>query len=211
MDKSELKKFGILGGTFDPPHLAHLRIAEEVRENWELDKVFFIPAGIPPHKKEGSFSSFEDRLQMVKLAIEGNPYFEVLDIERAIIPSYTLKTLQRLKEIYPESEKYLIIGWDSFCEFETWWNYEEFLDYTNIIVVPRGIKDWDSALGYFHNKIRELWKDNDKALKKVFFGKTTLFDISSTLIRKLVSQKRSIRYLVPEKVYWYIKEKGLYR
>ena len=211
MDKSELKKFGILGGTFDPPHLAHLRIAEEVRENWELDKVFFIPAGIPPHKKEGSFSSFEDRLQMVKLAIEGNPYFEVLDIERAIIPSYTLKTLQRLKEIYPESEKYLIIGWDSFCEFETWWNYEEFLDYTNIIVVPRGIKDWDSALGYFRNKIRELWKDNDKALKKVFFGKTTLFDISSTLIRKLVSQKRSIRYLVPEKVYWYIKEKGLYR
>jgi nicotinate-nucleotide adenylyltransferase len=211
MDKSELKKFGILGGTFDPPHLAHLRIAEEVRENWELDKVFFIPAGIPPHKKEGSFSSFEDRLQMVKLAIEGNPYFEVLDIERVIIPSYTLKTLQRLKEIYPESEKYLIIGWDSFCEFETWWNYEEFLDYTNIIVVPRGIKDWDLALGYFHNKIRELWKDNDKALKKVFFGKTTLFDISSTLIRKLVSQKRSIRYLVPEKVYWYIKEKGLYR
>jgi nicotinate-nucleotide adenylyltransferase len=211
MDKSELKKFGILGGTFDPPHLAHLRIAEEVREKLKLNKVFFIPAGIPPHKKEVSISSFEDRLQMVKLAIEGNPYFEVLDIERNIIPSYTLKTLQKLKEIYPESEKYLIIGWDSFCEFETWWNYEKFLDYTNIVVVPRRIKTWEAAKVYFYNKIRELWGDEDKAFKKVFFCETTFFDISSRLIRKLVSENRSIRYLVPEKVCFYIKEKGLYK
>jgi len=210
MDKSELKKIGILGGTFDPPHLAHLRIAEEVRETWELNKVFFIPAGLPPHKKEGFISSFEDRLQMVKFAIEGNPYFEALDIERNMIPSYTLKTLQKLKEIYPESEKYLIIGWDSFCEFETWWNYEKFLDYTNIVVVPRRIKTWEEAQAYFYNKIRELW-GNKEAHKKVFFCKTTFFDISSSLIRKLVSEDRSIRYLVPEKVYFYIKEKGLYK
>ncbi len=208
MDKLELKKIGILGGTFDPPHLAHLRIAEEVRETYYLDKIFFIPAGFPPHKKE-IFSSFEDRLEMVKLAIEDNLYFEALDIEKDIKPSYTLKTIQKLREIYHESELFLIIGWDSFCEFETWWNYEKFLDYTNIIVVPRGIKNWQEVQAYFYNKIRELWCE-EIALKKIFFCQVISFDISSSLIRKLIKQGRSIRYLVTEKVYHYIKEKRIY-
>lgn len=210
MDKSEFKKIGILGGTFDPPHIAHLRIAEEVREVYQLNKVLFIPAGLPPHKKEGSISSFEDRFRMVELAVEGNLYFEAFDIERDIIPSYTLKTLQILEGLYPESEKFLIIGWDSFCEFETWWNYKNFLDYTNIVVVPRRIRSWEEAQGYFYHKIRELWLE-EKALKKVFFCETTPFDISSSLIRKLVKENRSIRYLVPEKVYFYIKENRLYK
>ncbi|PMP94098.1 MAG: nicotinate (nicotinamide) nucleotide adenylyltransferase [Thermodesulfobacterium geofontis] len=210
MDKSELKKIGILGGTFDPPHLAHLRIAEEVREIYQLNKVFFIPAGLPPHKKEVSISSFEDRFEMVKIAIEGNSYFEVLDIEKDIVPSYTLKTLQKLENLYPESEKFLIIGWDSFCEFETWWNYEKFLNYTNIVVVPRRIKSWEEAKTFFYNKIRELWPE-EQALKKVFFCETIPFEVSSSLIRNLVKEGRSVRYLVPEKVYFYIKEKGLYK
>ncbi|PMP67538.1 MAG: nicotinate (nicotinamide) nucleotide adenylyltransferase [Thermodesulfobacterium geofontis] len=210
MDKSELKKIGILGGTFDPPHLAHLRIAEEVREIYQLNKVFFIPAGLPPHKKEVSISSFEDRFEMVKIAIEGNSYFEVLDIEKDIVPSYTLKTLQKLENLYPESEKFLIIGWDSFCEFETWWNYEKLLNYTNIVVVPRRIKSWEEVKTFFYNKIRELWPE-EQALKKVFFCETIPFEVSSSLIRNLVKEGRSVRYLVPEKVYFYIKEKGLYK
>lgn len=210
MDKLELKKIGILGGTFDPPHIAHLRIAEEVRETYQLERIWFIPAGLPPHKKEEFISSFEDRFKMVELAIEGNSYFEVLDIERDIKPSYTLKTLQKLKENYSESEFFLIIGWDSFCEFETWWNYERFLDYTNIVVVPRRVKTWEEVQAYFYNKIRELWFE-EKAIKKVFFCPTVSFDISSSLIRKLTKQGKSIRYLVPEKVYFYIKEKRLYK
>ena len=209
MDKSGLKRIGILGGTFDPPHLAHLRIAEEVREAYQLDKVFFIPAGFPPHKKN-ILSPFTDRLEMVKLAIQKNPFFEALDIEKDIIPSYTLKTLQKLKRFYPKTDFFLIIGWDSFCEFETWWNYEKFLDFTNIIVIPRRIKSWEEAQKYFYIKIKELWFEKEIE-EKVFFYKTKSFDISSTLIRNLCKQGKSIRYLVPEKVYFYIQEKGLYK
>lgn len=210
MDRSELKKIGILGGTFDPPHLAHLRIAEEIREAYQLDKVFFIPADAPPHKKNYQITSFEDRFKMVELAIKENSFFEALDIEKDIIPSYTLKTLQKLNEIFPHAEKYLIIGWDSFCEFETWWNYEKFLEYTNIVVVPRRIKDWEEAKKYFYQKIKELWSE-EKAIKKVCFFQTETLNISSTMIRNLCKEGKSIRYLVPESVYFYIKEKGLYR
>lgn len=209
MDKSELKRIGILGGTFDPPHLAHLRIAEETREAYNLDKVFFIPAGAPPHKKDYKITSFEDRFKMVELAIKENPFFEALDIEKDVIPSYTLKTLQKLEEIFPKVERYLIIGWDSFCEFETWWNYEKFLEYTNIIVVPRRMRDWRKGKEYFYHKVKELWRE--EAFKKVYFFQTVTFDISSTLIRNLCKEGKSIRYLVPDSVYFYIKEKGLYQ
>lgn len=210
MDRSELKKIGILGGTFDPPHLAHLRICEEIRETFSLDSVFFIPASYPPHKDPKTLSPFDMRHEMTLLATEDNPYFKVLDIEKDIKPSYTLKTLEKLKTIYFESEFYLIIGWDSFLEFETWWNYKKFLEYTNLVVVSRrGIK-WEEVKDYFYRKIKELWPEQ-KALEKVFFSEGVNLDISSTLIRNLVKKGRSFRYLVPEKVYFYIIEKKLYR
>ena len=210
MDKSELKKIGILGGTFDPPHLAHLRIAEEVREAYLLDKIFFIPAGVPPHKKDYTLTPFKERLKMVELATQDNTFFEVLDIEKDIIPSYTLKTLQKLKETYPEVEKFLIIGWDSFCEFETWWNYEKIPNFANIVVIPRKLSSWEEIEEYFHKKVKELWTEK-KALNRVSLFKTKTFDISSTLIRSLCKEGKSIRYLVPDSVFFYIQERGFYR
>ncbi len=209
MDRSELKKVGILGGTFDPPHLAHLRIAEEVREAFNLLKIFFIPAGYPPHKKTG-ISPFKARFEMTKIAIKNNPFFEVLDVEKEENPSYTLKTLQKLKKIDPLQELYLIIGWDSFCELHTWWRYEEFLNYTKIVVVSREIKDYKNAEKEFLERIKKLWK-KEKLKDKVYFYKVVNIEISGTLIRKLYSLGRSIRYLVPQEVYKYIKEKGLYK
>jgi nicotinate-nucleotide adenylyltransferase len=210
MVKSEHKKLGILGGTFDPPHLAHLRIAEEIREAFNLEKVLFIPAGYPPHKLTAPISPFEDRLNMVKLAIRENPFFEALDIEKEIKPSYTLKTLKKLKELYPESEFFLIIGWDSFCEFETWWEYDKFLNYTNIIVVPRGEVSQQEIEIYFYKKVKELWAEYC-GKHKVFFYKALSLNISATVIRNLCKAGKSIRYLVPEEVYFYIKEKRLYQ
>jgi len=209
MDKSGLKKIGILGGTFDPPHLAHLRIAEEVREAYLLDKIFFIPASVPPHKKNYTVTPFKDRLKMVELAIQSNNFFEALDIEKDIIPSYTLKTLQKLKETYPEVEKFLIIGWDSFCEFETWWNYEKIVNFANIIVIPRRLISWEKIEEYFYKKVKELWAE--EAFNRVYFFKIKTFDISSTLIRNLYKEGKSIRYLVPDSVFFYIQEKGFYR
>lgn len=210
MDRSELKRVGILGGTFDPPHLAHLRICEEIKESFLLDLIFFIPAGYPPHKDLKTLTPFEMRYEMTVLATENNPSFKVLDLEREIKPSYTLKTLQILKTLYPETEFYLIIGWDSFVEFETWWHYERFLEYTNLIVASRRGLRWEEVQAYFYNKIRELWTERE-ALDRVFFHQGVNLDLSSSLIRKLVRRGRSIRYLVPEKVYFYILEKKLYR
>ena len=147
---------------------------------------------------------------MVELATQDNTFFEVLDIEKDIIPSYTLKTLQKLKETYPEVEKFLIIGWDSFCEFETWWNYEKIPNLANIVVIPRKLSSWEEIEEYFHKKVKELWTEK-RALNRVSLFKTKTFDISSTLIRSLCKEGKSIRYLVPDSVFFYIQERGFYR
>lgn len=210
MVKLEPKKIGILGGTFDPPHLAHLRVAEEVREAFGLQEVWFIPAGYPPHKKVETLSSFDHRFNMVSLAIKDNPFFKALDIEKHVKPSYTLKTLKRLNASYPEVEFFLIIGWDSFYQFETWWNYQEFLQYTNLVVVSRGLKGSEALKEAFLQKLNQLWED-DFSKERVFLLEVTPLDISSSMVRSLVKNGRSVRYLVPEEVLTYILEHQLYR
>ncbi|QER41241.1 nicotinate (nicotinamide) nucleotide adenylyltransferase [Thermodesulfobacterium sp. TA1] len=210
MDRLELKRVGILGGTFDPPHLAHLRVAEEVREALSLQEVWFIPAGYPPHKKSELLSPFEDRLEMVKLAIRENPFFKALDIEKEAKPSYTLNTLKSLRACYPEIDFFLIVGWDSFRQFETWWNYQLFLDYAKLVVVSRNSKTWGELKEEFLLKVKDLWRDIP-CEGKVYFLEVTPLDISSSKVRHLVKSGRSIRYLVPEGVLTYILEHRLYR
>ncbi|NPA39036.1 MAG: nicotinate-nucleotide adenylyltransferase [Thermodesulfobacteria bacterium] len=205
MDKSELKKLGILGGTFDPPHYGHLRIAEEVRESLGLEKVFFIPAGLPPHKKNFKISKFEHRFNMVKLAIKNNPYFEVIDIEKDLIPSYTVNTLKLLNEEFPQTEFFFIVGIDSFLNISTWWNYEEILNYTNLVVVPR--KGHKPITEEAKNLAKKLFP---KRFEKVIFLDVEGLQVSASKVRELVKRGKSIRYLVPEEVRHYIKEKGLY-
>jgi len=203
MARSE-PKIGLLGGTFDPPHLAHLRIAEEVREAFSLKEVWFIPAGYPPHKKEALFS-FEDRFNMLQLATKHNPFFRVLDIEREEKPSYTLKTLEKLKKLYPEKKFFLILGIDAFLEIDTWWHYERFLEFVKIIVVSRGKKKWTDIELQVKERARALWGEGNE--EKVSFLEVFPFEISSTLIREYLKTGKSIRYLVPEEVYFYLKER----
>jgi len=198
-------KIGLLGGTFDPPHLAHLRIAEEVRETFSLSEVWFIPAGYPPHKKDALFS-FEDRFNMLQLATKNNPFFRVLDIERDENPSYTLKTLEKLKKLYPEKEFFLILGIDAFLEIDTWWHYERFLEFVKMIVVSRGKGEWKYKELQVKERARALWGEGKE--KKVYFLEVFPFEISSTHIREYLKTGKSIRYLVPEEVYFYLKERG---
>jgi nicotinate-nucleotide adenylyltransferase len=204
MAKSELK-IGLLGGTFDPPHLGHLRVAEEVRLAFHLKEVWFIPAGYPPHKGI-PFFSFEERFKMLDLATSSNPYFKVLDLEREERPSYTLKTLEKLKGLYPEREFFLIVGFDAFTELETWWHFEKFLDYCEIIVVSRGSGDWKKGKLEVEERAQILW--GEKGKKKVHFLEIFPYEISSTLLRDYLKKGRSIRYLIPEEVYFYLKERG---
>jgi len=207
MGKSE-PKIGILGGTFDPPHLAHLRIAEEAREAFSLNEVWFCPAFDPPHRKEKPKADFEERLHMTSLAVANNPAFKVIDIERGESPSYTIITLQKLKKLFPQVNFYLIIGWDSFLELPSWHRYQELIDYAELIVCTRGNMDKAEAEAIFSKKVEAYWGSSKKERVHLLF--VFPLEISSTAIRKLRANGKSIRYLVPEGVYAYILEKGLY-
>ena len=207
MGKSE-PKVGILGGTFDPPHLAHLRIAEEALEAFSLNEVWFCPAFDPPHRKEKPKADFEKRLHMTSLAVENNPAFKVIDIERGESPSYTIITLQKLKKLFPQVNFYLIIGWDSFIELPSWHRYQELIDLAELIVCTRGNIDKAEAEAIFSKKVEAYWGSSKKEQVHLLF--VFPFEISSTAIRKLRANGKSIRYLVPEGVYAYILEKELY-
>ncbi len=209
-------RWGIFGGTFDPIHLGHLRAAEEVYEALALEKIIFIPAGSPPHKHRPDLSPFPFRYQMVKLAIEGVPHFEVSEIEAKLKgPSYSLLTLQELERRFPRVEFFFILGLDAFLEFETWYHYQELPRITHLVVIPRG----PGGSGEFDIKTKALFPEAEKKEgiwlipkgRTLRFVSVTRFDISATAIRKLVRRKCSIRFLVPDRVRSFILENDLYR
>ncbi len=203
-------KIGLFGGTFNPIHLGHLRGAEEVRENFSLDKIIFIPSGVPPLKTEGVIEGIH-RLRMVEAAVKGNPFFEVSDYEIQIKgPSFTLNTLFFFKKLYEQHTLFFIMGVDSFMELHKWHRPEEILKMIDLIVMSRP--------GY--KKIRQgkfiEGSDGENCFriknsdKKVYYLPISPFAFSSTKLRELVKSGKSIRYLVPEVVFEYIKEKKLY-
>nr|WP_281347187.1 nicotinate-nucleotide adenylyltransferase [Thermosulfurimonas marina] len=193
---------GLLGGTFDPIHLAHLRLAEEVREALGLAEVWFIPAGVPPHKRAEPHLPFEERLRLVELALQDHPAFRALDIEgRRPGPSYTVDTLLELRSRYPERRFYFILGWDAFLEIESWHEYRRLPELAHLVVVSRG--DFSSAEA--RKQAQRLFPNH-----RVHFLRVTRLDISSTEIRRRRRAGLSIRYLVPEAVFRRIEEAGLY-
>ncbi len=211
-------KIGILGGTFDPVHFGHLRTAEEIGEFFELEKVYLIPSNKPPHKKGRVISSFQDRLYMIKCAIEDSDRLDVLDIEgRRSGYSYTIDTLRELTSdnyFGKEVQIYFIIGSDAFMEIETWKEYKELFKYANFVIVKRsGYNNIDRLI----RKINLFESQKHKHMirlstgKSIYMVKVTHMDISSTQIRELVKKGKSISFLLPEKVKEYILKKGLYR
>lgn len=211
-------KIGILGGTFNPVHLAHLRIAEEVRERLALDRVMFIPAAAPPHKLMQGELPFAVRCELVELAIADNPAFELSRIEgEREGKSYSIDTLRALGDQRPEDEFFFIIGSDSFLEFGTWHEYESIFGSSSIVVVERPGASVKSLVDALPEKVRGDFRydrdanrlDHRSGHLVHYFGEC-LLDISSTRIRNLARQGRSIRYLVPAEVERYILEQGLY-
>ncbi len=211
-------RLGIFGGTFDPIHLGHCRAAEEMGQELNLDKVFVIPAASPPHKSK-EVSPFQDRLEMARLAVGHPGLLEVLDIEgnRAGF-SYSIQTLMEIDHLYGgRAELFFILGVDAFLEIETWKNYRDLFQYAHFVVISRGDlgrNDLEPVLR--HLKPLTPVDDDPDTLKlntgkALFLRAATLMDISSTRIRQLVSSGKSIRFLVPEQVMFYIQEKGLYR
>lgn len=192
-------KIGILGGTFNPIHYGHLINANIIKEDHSLERIVFIPSKVPVHKAIEGDVSVEDRFGMIKLAIEDNIGFDVsrIEIDR-LSDSYTITSIKQLSDIYEDSKLYFIMGYDSFMEIETWKNYEKILEIISIIILNRP--------GDFIVKKRPL-----EIAKEVIFANNPHIEISSSYIRNLIREGKSIKYLVPQRVEEYIIEKGLYR
>lgn len=212
-------KIGIFGGTFDPVHVGHLRIAEEAREYLALDALLFIPAASPPHKPDRRVASFEHRRQMLKIAVEGHPHFQVSDLENRLPgKSYTVITLRKLHEEYQDDTIfYFLLGLDSFLELCTWWHFLELFGLARMVVLRRpGCHD-EHVEAFLKENVSSLyyWDDSSgifrhPSLLPVHCLANTRLGISSSQIRTLLTEGRSIRYLVPDKVMHYIYDEILY-
>ncbi len=214
-------KIGIMGGTYNPIHLAHLRVAEEAAEYLQIHKVLFIPAYQPPHKDPSLLAPFVHRLNMVQLSTRDHPAFVSSDIEgRLGGTSYTVRTLRHLMQLesVKNADWFYFVGSDAFFDIETWWNFREIFSLCNTAVLTRHGFSLSKLKEFVSSKIDSeyCWNSDLKCfeharLKKIFVITVTHLDISASKIRKLLREGKSIRFLVPEKVRNYIARYGLYR
>lgn len=198
-------KIGILGGTFNPVHYGHLIVAEAVRDDFCLDRVLFIPSGMPPHKSIGEVADASHRFNMVKCAIDSNPYFEAchLEVDRTGY-TYSIDTLTSIKSLYAGgTEFYFIIGADVVPELVTWKEFTGVLEMCSFIAILRPGHNTEA----FKLQIDEL---TNRYQAKIIIAKAPLIDISSTDIRNRIIAGRTIKYMVPDCVEKYILDNGLY-
>lgn len=184
---------GILGGTFNPIHIGHLILAEEIREKLELEKVIFVPARLPPHKKNKDIASPQTRFAMVQHAIKGNRHFSVSDIEiKRQGLSYTIDTIREFKKLYPKDELYFITGSDLLNYLAEWKDLKEIISIVKFVVATRP--------GYPLEQIPSYIKT--VAIRAV--------DISAFEVRQCIKKHTSYRYLVPDAVHSYITKRKIY-
>lgn len=217
-----LQKIGILGGTFNPIHYGHLAAAEEVRDRLKLDRILFIPSSLPPHKLEEDVPSAFQRMEMVRLATSGNAHFEPSDLElKRGGTSYTIDTIEALRQAWPGAELFFITGLDTFLEIQTWHEWKKLLTLCSFVALSRqGYRFADlMKIDFMKNAEKELiGLDRGELMQAIVrSGAFTiclemipLYDISSTDIRGRVKEGASIKYLLPESVEIYIMKKGLY-
>ena len=190
-------RVGLFGGSFNPPHLAHLIVAETVHEQFGLDTIWWMPAYQPPHKTDAALAAAAHRLAMTQLAIADNPTFAVSDLEiQREGTSYTVDTVRTLQAAQPNYRFFLLIGGDSWQDFSTWHQPEEIRDRVPLIVYRRpGITMLDVEPPF---------------AERVHVADAPLLEISGTNIRQRLRAGRSIRYLVPDPVRVYIDQHNLY-
>ena len=206
---------GVLGGTFNPIHVAHLRLGEAAREILGLERVLFVPAGDPPLKAAGVAPAVH-RLEMVKLATADNPGFEVCDLEVSREgPSYTVDTLDALHRLRPQEELWFVIGADAFADFESWHRAADLFARASFGVVGRsGFADDPADLlppalsGELHSGPRGLVHASGPEVRSIAFAP---LGISSSDVRRRIARGGSVRYLVPDDVIEYIHKHQLYR
>jgi nicotinate-nucleotide adenylyltransferase len=209
------RRIGILGGTFDPVHIGHLRSALEVAEAMALDELRLVPSARPPHRVAPQVAA-ADRLAMVELAVVGEPLLRVDDRElQRDKPSYTVDTLESLRaELAADDQLFLLLGWDAFCGLPSWHRWQALLQHCHILVLQRPDADSDAP-----EALRDLLaarSSNDPhSLQgpggQIAFIWQTPLAVSATQIRSLLASGKSVRYLLPDAVLTYIHAHGLYR
>ncbi|HVW02637.1 MAG TPA: nicotinate-nucleotide adenylyltransferase [Planctomycetaceae bacterium] len=198
-------RLGILGGTFDPVHYGHLLLAERCREECRLDQVWFVPAGVPPHKQAQQLTPGVQRAEMLEFAVAGIPEFKVsrCEIQRSG-PSYTVETLRELRHVRPGDELFFLVGADSLIELPTWREPREIAELASLIVVRRG----SQPAPELESLVPHL---GTEAVSRIQHVEMPAIGLASRDIRARVSAGRSIRFTTPRAVEQYIAEHGLYR
>lgn len=222
-----LQRIGLFGGTFNPIHTGHLRIANEIREHFSLDSIIFIPAGTPPHKDSNKVINPIHRLRMVEFAVAPYKYFTVSSIEvYRQGPSYSIDTVRALQnELGDSAELFFITGIDAFLEIRTWKDADRLLELCNFIVIQRPGYRFDELkriglpelLGVSSSELESLDRGELSRLsipltekRSLFLERITPCDISSTELRRRIRDSEEVKNLLPENVMSYIIEQGLY-
>jgi nicotinate-nucleotide adenylyltransferase len=195
-----MKKIGLYFGTFNPIHVGHLIIANFLANNTDLKEVWFVVSPHNPLKDKNTLLEDHHRLAMVQRAVEDNPKLKASGIEFDLPkPSYTVLTLQALREKYPDYEFSLIMGEDNLRTFHKWRNYEYILEHFDIYVYPR-------IQGSGETDVRDFSKS-----PRVHFCKAPVMNVSSTLIRESIKNKKDVRYLLTDPVFKYVDEMNFYK
>jgi nicotinate-nucleotide adenylyltransferase len=200
-----MKEIGILGGTFDPIHIGHTKLGIEAIKQFDLSEIWIIPAFNPPHKTLKNVTSYEDRVNMIRLAIENLSQFKILEIEKMRGgKSYTSETLKELVSLYPKTRFSFIIGADSLYEIEDWHKPEEVMKFARLLVALRTYKTYKSLV----EQADYLKEKYNADIEIISYNK---IDISSNEIRSLVSKNKDYSALVDEQVKKYIESNKLYK
>ena len=195
-------RLGVFGGTFDPIHTGHLIVAEDARAALSLDEVLFVPAGEPWFKSYRRITPARHRLAMVRLAIDGNPYFSAADVEIARSgPSYTVDTLAQLRRERPDAELFVILGVDALREIDRWHEPRRLFQTAQVVGMARPGATLDPSV---------LNAAIPGASDRLRILDSALIDISGTDIRRRAAARESLRYRVPPAVAAYIRAEGLY-
>ncbi len=210
-------RLGLFGGTFNPIHFGHLRSAEEIAENLQLDRLLFIPAARPPHKNTQAVTSFAVRFEMIRLAIAGHPRFEVSDIEnQRPEKSFSIDTVRLFRrDCGPAAQIFFIVGLDAMLEIDTWRDYREIFPLCHFVVLDRPGYDPRQLAAILCQKVGCTHRAEENVFRHpsgngIFFSPITRIDISSTQIRRLAKQGLSLRFLLPEAVRRFILKNKLY-
>lgn len=210
-----IRRIGILGGTFDPVHIGHLRSALEVAEFMDLDELRLLPNARPPHRDTPQVAA-RDRLAMVRCAVAGVERLSVDDRELSRDkPSYTIDTLESLRaELGAGDQLFLLMGWDAFCGLPGWHRWDELLKHCHILVLQRPDADVDPP-DELRNLLAARSESDPTAMSgpagNISFVWQTPLSVSATQIRQLLASGKSVRFLVPDAVLAYIETHGLYR